>query len=172
MVSGRTASSRRRRGESPSLSTSSGSSCSPELYSLSQSLVSPPPTAFADFPARWLLYKGKADKAERALVKIHKDSDDYELLIQEQLAILNKSREEEAESSSGQSKWSDLWTNPVERRKLFCTVGILVSQQISGVQFIFSYTTTFFTLVGLDDTFVITIVSLDHLFRLRIGSSV
>jgi hypothetical protein len=93
------------------------------------------------------------------LVKIHKDSDDYELLIQEQLAILNKSREEEAESSSGQSKWSDLWTNPVERRKLFCTVGILVSQQISGVQFIFSYTTTFFTLVGLDDTFVITIVS-------------
>lgn len=47
--------------------------------------------------------------------------------------------------------------NPVERRKLFATVGILVSQQISGVQFIFSYTTTFFTLVGLDDTFVITV---------------
>jgi hypothetical protein len=45
----------------------------------------------------------------------------------------------------------------VERRKLFATVGILVSQQISGVQFIFSYTTTFFTLVGLSDTFIITV---------------
>jgi hypothetical protein len=50
--------------------------------------------------------------------------------------------------------------NPVERRKLFATVGILVSQQNSGVQFIFSYTTTFFTLVGLKDTFEIT-VSID-----------
>ena len=48
--------------------------------------------------------------------------------------------------------------NPVERRKLFATVGILVGQQISGVQFIFSYTTTFFTLVGLDNTFIITII--------------
>ena len=47
--------------------------------------------------------------------------------------------------------------NPVERRKLIATAGILISQQISGVQFIFSYTTTFFTLVGLDDTFIITV---------------
>lgn len=45
----------------------------------------------------------------------------------------------------------------MERRKLIATAGILVSQQISGVQFIFSYTTTFFELVGLDDTFVITV---------------
>jgi SP family sugar:H+ symporter-like MFS transporter len=58
---------------------------------------------------RWLLYRGKAAKAENALHRIHKGSDDHEVLVQEQLAILNKSREEEAESSSGQSKWSDLW---------------------------------------------------------------
>ncbi|ORY31590.1 sugar transporter [Naematelia encephala] len=107
---------------------------------------------------RWLLYRGRAEKAERALHKIHGGSNDSETLVQEQLAILNKSREEEASSSSGQSKWSDLWRNPVERRKLFATVGILVSQQISGVQFIFSYTTTFFTLVGLKNTFIITII--------------
>ena len=50
--------------------------------------------------------------------------------------------------------------NPVERRKLIATAGILISQQISGVQFIFSYTTTFFTLVGLDDTFIITVSNL------------
>jgi hypothetical protein len=59
--------------------------------------------------ARWLLYRGKPAKAERALVRIHKGSDDHETLVQEQLAILNKSREEEAESSSAQSRWSDLW---------------------------------------------------------------
>jgi hypothetical protein len=119
-----------------------------------------------------LLYRGKDIKAEKALNKIHGQAAHHEMIVQEQLAILNKSREEEAESSSGQSKWSDLWSmlsckmfhqkadlpeNPVERRKLIATVGILVSQQISGVQFIFSYTTTFFTLVGLDDTFVITV---------------
>ncbi|WVQ85732.1 hypothetical protein IAT38_007899 [Cryptococcus sp. DSM 104549] len=107
---------------------------------------------------RWLLYHGKEAKAERALGKIHGGSDYKDILVQEQLAILNKSREEEAESSSNESKWSDLWKNPVERRKFFATVGILVSQQISGVQFIFSYTTTFFSLVGLEDTFIITII--------------
>ncbi|KAK8865577.1 hypothetical protein IAR55_000721 [Kwoniella newhampshirensis] len=107
---------------------------------------------------RWLLYKGKPEKAERALFKIHGGSDYKEILVQEQLAILNKSREEEAEASSSVSRWSDLWRNPVERRKFIATVGILVSQQISGVQFIFSYTTTFFTLVGLQDTFIITII--------------
>ncbi|WVW80481.1 hypothetical protein I302_102464 [Kwoniella bestiolae CBS 10118] len=107
---------------------------------------------------RWLLYRGHEAKAERALKKIHAGSDYQDSLVQEQLAILNKSREEEAESSSSVSRWSDLWKNPVERRKFIATVGILVSQQISGVQFIFSYTTTFFTLVGLKDTFVITII--------------
>ncbi|KAK6907689.1 hypothetical protein I203_101688 [Kwoniella mangroviensis CBS 8507] len=107
---------------------------------------------------RWLLYRGKEAKAERALKKIHAGSDYQDSLVQEQLAILNKSREEEAESSSSVSRWSDLWRNPVERRKFIATVGILVSQQISGVQFIFSYTTTFFTLVGLKDTFIITII--------------
>lgn len=52
--------------------------------------------------------------------------------------------------------------NPVERRKFFATVGILVSQQISGVQFIFSYTTTFFALVGISDTFIITVMHQSH----------
>jgi SP family sugar:H+ symporter-like MFS transporter len=122
--------------------------------------------------ARWLLYRGRDEKAEKALNMIHGQALHSEMIVQEQLAILNKSREEEAASSSSQSKWSDLWSmstkylscldtdlieNPVERRKLIATVGILVSQQISGVQFIFSYTTTFFELVGLDDTFIITV---------------
>jgi SP family sugar:H+ symporter-like MFS transporter len=56
------------------------------------------------------LYRGKADKAERALVRIHKGSDNSDILVSEQLAILNKSRAEEAESSSAESKWSDLWS--------------------------------------------------------------
>ncbi|ODN83974.1 hypothetical protein L202_00012 [Cryptococcus amylolentus CBS 6039] len=107
---------------------------------------------------RWLLYHGKEAKAEKALMTIHGGSDYKEILVSEQMAILTKSREEEAEAASSESKWSDLWKNPVERRKFFATVGILVSQQISGVQFIFSYTTTFFALVGIEDTFIITII--------------
>lgn len=59
---------------------------------------------------RWLLYKGKEAKAERALNKIHGGSEYRDVLVSEQLAILNKSREEEAEASSGESKWSDLWS--------------------------------------------------------------
>jgi hypothetical protein len=60
--------------------------------------------------ARWLLYKGKDEKAFRALNKIHGEAHHHEMIVQEQLAILNKSREEEAASSSSQSKWSDLWS--------------------------------------------------------------
>jgi hypothetical protein len=64
----------------------------------------------ADVLARWLLYRGKDVKAEKALNKIHGQALHHEMIVQEQLAILNKSREEERESSSGQSKWSDLWS--------------------------------------------------------------
>lgn len=64
----------------------------------------------ADIAARWLLYRGKEAKAEKALNKIHGQALHHEMIVQEQLAILNKSREEERESSSGQSKWSDLWS--------------------------------------------------------------
>lgn len=59
--------------------------------------------------ARWLLYRGKEAKAERALHKILKGSPDSEVLVQEQLAILNKSREEEAQATGNESHWSDLW---------------------------------------------------------------
>ncbi|KAK4684798.1 MFS transporter, SP family, sugar:H+ symporter, partial [Tremellales sp. Uapishka_1] len=108
---------------------------------------------------RWLLYRGREDKAVRALERIHGGTEMKEILVQEQLAILNKSREEELAATEGAaSKWSDLLFNKVERRKAICVIGILVSQQISGVQFIFSYTTTFFQLVGIDDAFTITIV--------------
>jgi SP family sugar:H+ symporter-like MFS transporter len=64
----------------------------------------------ADKSARWLLYRGKDVKAEKALNKIHGQALHHEMIVQEQLAILNKSREEEKESSSSQSKWSDLWS--------------------------------------------------------------
>ncbi|KAL7423478.1 hypothetical protein Q5752_001058 [Cryptotrichosporon argae] len=108
---------------------------------------------------RWLLYKGKEDKCRRALNKIHGGTDMRETLVQEQLAILHKSKEDEHEKSDGaKSSWSDLIMDKVERRKFIACVGILISQQISGVQFIFSYTTTFFELVGIDDAFTITIV--------------
>ena len=68
------------------------------------------PVVSADVPARWLLYRGKDVKAEKALNKIHGQALHHEMIVQEQLAILNKSQEEERESSSGQSKWSDLWS--------------------------------------------------------------
>lgn len=57
----------------------------------------------------------------------------------------------------GKMGWGSLM-HGVERRKLLIVCGTLTAQQISGVQFIFSYTTTFFANSGVDDAFLITII--------------
>lgn len=104
---------------------------------------------------RWLVNKNREEQAIRSLQRINKDQPDPDEVVNAQLDSFNKAKEEEL--AIGKAKWSDLLTNPVERRKLAIVCGVLSSQQINGIQFVFSYTTVFFEDSGVQNAFTSTI---------------
>lgn len=106
---------------------------------------------------RWLVSKHKDEQALASLRKINRDQPDPEAVVDVEFKSFIDSRKEE-EELSGSGGWGEIFSIPIERRKLFLVWGILVGQQIGGVQFIFSYTTTFFKSIGLTDEFLVTII--------------
>ncbi|CAO1613143.1 unnamed protein product [Parajaminaea phylloscopi] len=105
---------------------------------------------------RWLVSKDRDDEALAALRKINAGQEDPERVAAAEMRSFTQARQDEREAK-GESGWSTMLRG-VERRKLLCVVGILGAQQIGGVQFIFSYTTTFFAAVDLNDAFLVTII--------------
>jgi hypothetical protein len=105
---------------------------------------------------RWLTSKGKDEKAFTALQKIHKNNEDVD--AETELSILVEARKAENNNEGSQSRWMDLIKIPADRRRFICAFGILCCQQISGVQFIFSYATRFFVDIGQTNAFLYTII--------------
>lgn len=106
---------------------------------------------------RWLLSKDRDEKAMKNLLKINSSQEDPEKVAAQEFQLFTQARRDEREAQ-GDAGWMSILRDPVERRKLICVVGILGAQQIGGVQFIFSYTTTFFSAVGVSDAFLVTII--------------
>ncbi|KAF5372878.1 hypothetical protein D9758_001557 [Tetrapyrgos nigripes] len=106
---------------------------------------------------RWLFGKNKTEKMYRALERIHQHHPNVEGAIQEQTVAFEESRKREVDNGGNTSRWTDLVFGTT-RRRFICAVGILISQQISGVQFIFSYATVFFQDLHIASPFIITIV--------------
>ncbi|KAE8249445.1 hypothetical protein A4X13_0g5207 [Tilletia indica] len=108
---------------------------------------------------RWLINKDRDEDAKRALRRINKTQLNPAAVVEAEYATFVAARNNERELAQTQKGgWMELLRNPVERRKFLLVLGVLASQQIGGVQFIFSYTTTFFRDVGVDNEFMVTIV--------------
>jgi SP family sugar:H+ symporter-like MFS transporter len=105
---------------------------------------------------RWLVSKHQDDKALSALRRIHKQN--KELSVEDELKVLVEARtaESKLQENGGESRWRDLFKG-VQKKKFFGAFGILVCQQIGGVQFIFSYGTVFFESIGMSDAFLVTV---------------
>lgn len=99
---------------------------------------------------RWLLTKGREEQAMKSLRKINSTQEDPELVASTEFKAFAQARQDELEAQ-GEGGWGSMLRDPVERRKFICVLGVLICQQIGGVQFIFSYTTTFFLAIGIDD---------------------
>ncbi|GAC96509.1 potential hexose transporter [Pseudozyma hubeiensis SY62] len=107
---------------------------------------------------RWLIQKNRDEKALASLKRVNKGQHDdvRDKVIALEYNAFRQARADELELS-GEGGWKSLM-HGVELRKFACVLGILIGQQIGGVQFIFSYTVTFMTAVGLKDAFIITII--------------
>ena len=85
---------------------------------------------------RWLVSKHRDEKAVAALIRINASDPNYSPTED----IEDIRADHEASIAEGSGSWGELFTNPVEFRKLVAVFGILAGQQITGVQFIFSCT--------------------------------
>ena len=82
---------------------------------------------------RWLLSKDREEKAFAALERVHKGNDEID--IRQEIKVIMDAKAAEAQESGGVSRWRDLFAG-VQKRKFFGAFGILVCQQIGGVQFV------------------------------------
>lgn len=110
---------------------------------------------------RWLVNKGRDEQAIAALRRLNKDQDDPDTVVELQLRSFREAKREDEELGKD-AGWKSLFTQREELRKLMIVCGVLASQQINGIQFVFSYTTTFFAQAtgstGQDDAFIFTII--------------
>ena len=109
---------------------------------------------FVPEPPRWLLRKGKEEKAIPTLNLVHHE--DKTCDATKDIDILKQDVEHEALMTS-ESSWMNLVSNPVERRKVFYSAG-LIAQQINGIQWFYYFGTVFAKAIGLEDTFIMTLI--------------
>lgn len=104
---------------------------------------------------RWLLAKGKAEKAERSLYSLHREDKNYDPnpIMATMQEDLDRDREMEAEGG-----WLQLLTDPIERRKVIYSAGALVAQQVNGIQWFYYFGTVFSKAIGLSDPFLMTLI--------------
>ena len=69
--------------------------------------------------------------------KINASNPDYE--PEPEFHLIKKDHLKAQEIRAAGGGWHEIFTDPVERRKLISTFGILAGQQCGGIQFIFRY---------------------------------
>lgn len=104
---------------------------------------------------RWLLRKGKTDRAAKALQLLHRDDRTYD--ANADMLLMQKDIDREVELEA-QSSWLQLLTDPIERRKVVYSAGALVAQQINGIQWFYYFGTVFSKAIGLSDPFMMTLI--------------
>lgn len=107
---------------------------------------------------RFLLQKGNEDAARNALARLMTmpaESSEVELELDEIATAL------EADRAIGQGSYLDCFRNTDAKNGLRTWTGICLQawQQLTGINFIFYYGTTFFKQAGISNPFIITIIA-------------
>ena len=90
---------------------------------------------------RWLISKGRVDEARKALLLCRGYS---EMDADAEIAEIEESQAAAASTSSAAPSALSLLKDPVLRRPLFVAVMLQLSQQFSGINAVFFYSTSFF----------------------------
>ncbi|KAF1833045.1 general substrate transporter [Decorospora gaudefroyi] len=104
---------------------------------------------------RWYIKKGRSEKAAKSLSTLRRLELDHPALVEELAEI---TANHEYEMSLGQATYLDCFRGGLGKR--LATGCLLQSlQQLSGVNFIFYYGTSFFKNSGIDNPFIITMIT-------------
>ncbi|KAG1779900.1 hypothetical protein EV702DRAFT_1194655 [Suillus placidus] len=107
---------------------------------------------------RFLMHKGREDEARRALARLMTmpiESPEVELELDEIVTALA------ADRAIAQGSYLDCFKNNASKNGLRTWTGIWLQgwQQLTGINFIFYYGTTFFKQAGISNPFIITIIA-------------
>ena len=104
---------------------------------------------------RYLIKRGRKDQAAKSLSRLRRLDVDHPALVKE----LNEIRaNHEYEMSIGTTSYLDLFRPPL-RKRLFTGLALQALQQLSGVNFIFYYGTTFFQNSGIQNPFIVSVIT-------------
>jgi len=106
---------------------------------------------------RYLLYKGRVAQAKHSLARLMSSGDDAPE-VEAELAEITLALEAERAVSS--NSYMDCFRNNASRYGFRTWTGILLQgfQQLTGINFIIYYGTTFFQSAGISNAFIITII--------------
>lgn len=104
----------------------------------------------------WFASRGRFADAETALRKVNRSMADYDPAAD--LKLLEDACRRQKEDDA-QSSWSSLFKDPIERRKLVFSCGAMISQQINGIQFFYSYGVIFAQSIGIKQAFTISLIT-------------
>ncbi|GAA6017582.1 hypothetical protein JCM11491_005291 [Sporobolomyces phaffii] len=107
---------------------------------------------------RWLLLKGRDEDARRSLARIFKDHPDSQQVNEELADIASNIHHER---SLGTATYLDCFRGGPGRNRLrtLTGMGLQALQQLTGINFIFYYGTSFFKSSGINNPFIITIAT-------------
>lgn len=105
---------------------------------------------------RYLIKKGDTEAASRSLSRLRKLPVDHPDLLNE-LAEIQANHNYEL--SIGSESYLELLRNPSIRKRLLTGAAVQALQQLTGVNFIFYYGTSYFTHSGISNPFVITMIT-------------
>ncbi|KAE8308881.1 hypothetical protein BDV41DRAFT_591708 [Aspergillus transmontanensis] len=104
---------------------------------------------------RWLLRKNKVDAARKSLQSINRDDTSY--IADDYLVTLQHDIDNEKQLTED-SSWLNLTLDPMERRKTIHSAGVLVAQQVNGIQWFYYFGTLFSKAIALSGPFLMTLV--------------
>ena len=106
---------------------------------------------------RFYIHVGKDDKAKDSLRRLRKLPIDHPDLIEEYMDI---KAAYEFECSFGKASWSMVFSKSNKQfKRLMTGIWLQAFQQLTGVNFIFYYGTTFFKSAGIDNEFTISLAT-------------
>ncbi|KAL4805921.1 general substrate transporter [Aspergillus unguis] len=134
---------------------------SPQSYRIPMSLLVVLPgvmllcLAFTPESPVWYMTKDKRAAALKSLRRINASNPEYDPSADIQ-SIENAVQTARAQAQ--EATWTSLFTDPVERRKLFYACGAMFVQQINGIQFWYTYGVVFAQSIGVADPFTINTI--------------